>query len=148
MGSALASFFPCVKSWLLCTAQGHLILGAENSNAQHCAGSLQELVYFCRDVLNWLGAEGLLAASDPVPKEFPPAVTRGTLCALPPPAAAQTLALALWPYNVAEGREGQGQLCGFIALAAQVASATPFSTQMLFTALSRLACSLATREPG
>lgn len=32
---------------------------------------------------------------------------------------------------------GQGQLCGLIALAVQVASATPFSDQMLFTALVR-----------
>ena len=74
----------------------HLILGAENSNvtARH-AGWLQKLVYFCRDVLNWLSVEGLVIASDPVPKEFPPAVTGGVLCASPPAAAAQTLALAL-----------------------------------------------------
>lgn len=77
-----------------CTAPGHLILGTENSNVSaHHAGWLQELVYFCRNVLKRLGVEGLLAASDPVPKEFPPSVTGGVLCSSLPAGAAQTLAL-------------------------------------------------------
>lgn len=44
--------------------------------------------------------------------------------------------------------QDQGQFCGLVALAVLVASATPFFSQMLFSALSRLACPLAAREPG
>lgn len=59
--------------------------------------------------------------------------------------------LWLWPFSPMmqpEPGEGQGQLRGLIVVAVQVPSATPFSSQMLFTALSRLAYPLAVREPG
>lgn len=47
-----------------------------------------------------------------------------------------------------QSRQDKGQLCGLIALAVLVASAAPFFSQGLFSALSSLACRLAAREPG
>lgn len=70
MGSS--SFFPGAEVGSRgCNPHGHLTFDGENSNATACrAGWLQELVHSCRDVLNSLGVERLLTASDTVPSEF------------------------------------------------------------------------------
>lgn len=64
------------------------------------------------------------------------------------------LKLWLWPFGPTvqpEGGKGAKARASSVvsfALAVQVASATQFSSQMLFTALSRLACPPTAREPG
>lgn len=88
------------------------------------------------------------AASDPVPKEFSSCCNWRcavclAFCFCCPNSGSGPLALRC---SQSQG-EGQAQLCGLIVVAVQVPS-TPFSSQMLFTALSRLACPLAVREPG
>lgn len=115
--------FPWCRSWILwlCTPCGHLIFGGENSNTTACCvGWPQELVCSCRDVPNWLGVERLLTASDPVPSECSHA-----------PAGSGPLALhCSWGVGMV-GRPGR--LCGLTALAAQVATGSHFSSQVLLT---------------